>query len=195
MESVTTVERLRQALESEEASAELTAMPPETYVGLSKYAQKLRAMTAGSGDDASARLARKQLWLIEVMTRRLLRLRLAKAEKAEQAGHESEPGPSRSGLLPEEQHINGMRGQIAKKEARFVKAVVDGQPSFFTLVQRSETERMTTVRVLKRVGEMMGTDLKRYGPFEVHDVARLPAGNAQAMVSNKQAEAVSSDEF
>ena len=76
-----------------------------------------------------------------------------------------------------------------------MRAVVDGQSSFFTLVQRRETQRMTTVRILKRVGEIMGADLKKYGPFEVSDVARLPAGNAQVMVASKQALPVSDDEY
>ncbi len=88
-----------------------------------------------------------------------------------------------------------MMRQLAKKEERFLKAVVDGQSSFFTLVQRRETQRMTTVRISKRVGEMIGADLKRYGPFEVNDVARIPMGNAQVMVASKQAVPVSSDEY
>ena len=88
-----------------------------------------------------------------------------------------------------------MLRQLAKKEERFIKAVVDGQSSFFSLVQRREIQRMTTVRISKRIGEIMGADLKRYGPFEVNDVARLPAGNAQAMVSSKQALPISSDEY
>jgi DNA replication initiation complex subunit (GINS family) len=54
---------------------------------------------------------------------------------------------------------------------------------------------MTTVRISKRVGEIMGADLKRYGPFDVNDVARLPMGNAQVMIASKQAELISSDEY
>ena len=73
--------------------------------------------------------------------------------------------------------------------------MVDGQPSFFTLAQRREVQRMTTVRVSKRIGEIMGADLKRYGPFEVNDVARLPLGNAQVMVASKQASFVATDDY
>jgi DNA replication initiation complex subunit (GINS family) len=185
MDNLTTVERLEQALESEERSEELNAIPADTYVRLSDYAQKLRATTGSGGEDAPGRLARKQLWLMEVMTKRLLQIRLAKAEKA---------GSPRS-LLPEERYLDDMLRQLAKKEERFLKAVVDGQSSFFALLQKSESQRMTTVRISKRVGEIIGADLKRYGPFEVNDVARIPMGNAQAMVSTKQAVPVSSDEF
>ncbi|MDA4131672.1 MAG: hypothetical protein OK454_00905, partial [Thaumarchaeota archaeon] len=163
-------------------------------VKLSNYAQKLRATTGSSNEDAPGRLARKQLWLMEVMTRRLLQIRLAKAEKA--ATHEEgQPARSSRSLLPEERYIDDMLRQLSKKEERFLKAVVDGQSSFFTLVQRRETQRMTTVRISKRVGEIMGADLKKYGPFEVNDVARIPMGNAQVMVASKQAVSVSSDEY
>lgn len=193
MENVSTIERLKQVLESEESSEELTMIPSDTYVRVSNYAQKLRATTGSSSEDVAGRLARKQLWLMEVMTRRLLQVRLAKAEKA--GTHEEGQARSSKSLLPEERYIDDMLRQLAKKEERFLKAVVDGQSSFFTLVQRRETQRMTTVRISKRVGEIIGADLKRYGPFEVNDVARIPMGNAQVMVAGKQAVPISSDEY
>jgi len=192
MENSSTIERLKQVLESEDTSEELTMIPADTYVRLSNYAQKLRATTGSSSEDAPGRLARKQLWLMEVMTRRLLQVRLTKAKAAT---HEGQPAPSSKSLLPEERYIDDMLRQLANKEERFLKAVMDGQSSFFTLIQRRETQRMTTVRISKRVGEMIGADLKRYGPFEVNDVARIPMGNAQVMVASKQAVPVSSDEY
>jgi|SRR5271170_7588195 len=194
MENQSTIDRLTRILESEEASEELTAIPADTYVRLSNYAQKLRATTGSGNEDVPGRLAKKQLWLMEVMTRRLLQVRLAKAEKEGAATHGSgTPAYSSRNLLPEERHINDMLLQVAKTQERFVKAVVDGQPSFFAIVQRGETQRMTTVRISKRVGEIIGADLKRYGPFEVNDVGRLPAGNAQVMVASGQAVPVSID--
>jgi DNA replication initiation complex subunit (GINS family) len=196
MERLSTIERLRQALESEEASEALTALPADAYVELAHYAQKLRTATGSGNEDVPGRLAKKQLWLIEAMTRRLLQLRLAKAGKEEAAAHEvGQPWHPSKNLLPEERHIHDLLGQLTKKEERFVKAVADGQPSFFTLVQRRETQRMTTVRISKRMGEIMGADLKRYGPFEVNDVARLPVGNAQVMVASNQAVPVSADDY
>jgi DNA replication initiation complex subunit (GINS family) len=193
MENRSTIERLKQVLESEETSEDLTTIPADIYVTLSNYAQKLRATTGSSSEDAAGRLARKQLWLMEVMTRRLLQVRLTKAEKA--ATHEGGHALSSKNLLPEERYIDDVLRQLAKKEERFLKAVVDGQSSFFTLVQRRETQRMTTVRISKRVGEIIGADLKRYGPFEVNDVARIPMGNAQVMVASKQAMLVSIDDY
>jgi len=126
------------------------------------------------------------------MTKRLVQVRLGKArKKTTQEGQLARPPKN---LLPEEAYIDDMLQRYVKKEERFLRAVVDGQPSFFTLVQKRETQRMTTVRISKRVGEIMGADLKRYGPFEVNDVARIPMGNAQAMVASSQAVPISGDE-
>ena len=185
METTPTVEKLRLLLQLEEASDSLTALPSDTYVKLATYAQKLNSAAASNADDISGRLAKKQLWLLGAMTKRLLQLRLTKAGR--EAAHEDGQAPSTKNLLPEERYVNESSIRLAKKEERFAKAVVDGQPSFFTLAQRSEAQRMTTVRISKPVGEIMGADLKRYGPFEVNDVARLPLGNAQVMVASKQA--------
>jgi DNA replication initiation complex subunit (GINS family) len=188
MESISTIERLRQVLESEEASETLTALPADAYVKLANYAQKLRATTGSGNEDASGRLAKKQLWLMEAMTRRLLQLRLAKAKKEEAASHDGDqPQRLSKNLLPEERYVNDVLRQLTKKEERFVKAVADGQPSFFTLIRRREAQQIATVRISKRFGEIIGADLKRYGPFEVNDVARIPLGNAQVMVASKQA--------
>jgi len=189
MESASTIDRLKRALESEEASPTLTALPPETYQKLARYAQKLRAVSASGAEDVPNRLAKRQLWLIETMTHRLLHLRLTKAEldwgRAE--------GQSKN-ILPEERYVLAASRTLERREGRFVKAVVDGQPSFFTLVQRRETQSMTTVRMSKHVGEIIGADLKRYGPFEANDVARLPSGNAQVMIDSKQAVAISGED-
>ena len=81
MDGLSTVERLRLLLQVEETTSELTAIPADTYTKLSNYAQKLRATTGLGDNEVPGRLARKQLWLMEVMTRRLLQVRLAKAQK------------------------------------------------------------------------------------------------------------------
>jgi DNA replication initiation complex subunit (GINS family) len=197
MEGSPTVESLRQLLESEQASEAVIVLPADTYIKLANYAQKLRATTGSNDDDAPGRLARKQIWLMEVMTRRLLQLRLDKArrEDEEKGGKARRPSQSSKNLLPEERYISDALRELEKKEERFVRAVVDGQSSFFTLVQRRETQRMITVRISKRMGEIIGADLKRYGPFEVNDVTRLPLGNAQAMVENDQAVPLSSNDY
>ncbi len=183
-----TVGRLRQLVESEEKAGELNPIPDDTYVKLASYCQRLRA-GAGTGNenDIANRLARKQLWLVEAMTKNLLELRLKKAEKLEQDGASGR-------LLPEEGDVGNTLTEFEKKESRFVRAVVDGQPSFFTLVRRREMQRMVTVRFSKPVSEVIGPDLRRYGPFAPTDVARVPLGNARAMMASGDAVLVSTSD-
>lgn len=177
------VEKLSQQLDAEEKSVELVKLPADTYVRLATYTQKLRAAT--SDEDAQSRLAKKQIWLIEVMTKRLLELRLEKARRN---------GKPPQHLLPEEESVGNSLADFYKKEERFVKAVRDGQSSFFILLHKAEMQRMVTVRFLKPFGEIIGSDLKRYGPFRLHDVARVPTGNAQLLIANKDAVMVSTSE-
>ena len=170
------VEKLRRMLESEEGSDVLNPIQRDTYVRLAHYTQRLRATMDPGGDDISSRLCRKQIWLIEAMVRRLLQVRLEKAERRRSKNS-----------LPEEEALANSRTEAHRDQERFVRAVVDGHPSYFALVHKRQVRRIVTVRILRPMGEIMGTDLRRYGPFEVHDIARVPAGNAELMVENSEA--------
>lgn len=192
MDAPSTVESLSRILESEEASETLEPLAPDAYAKLAAYAQRLRATTSPGSDDVSGRLARKQLWLVEVMTRRLVQLRLTKALRLV-AGNPDHQRASKN-LLPEERYLCDVLSSFSKNEERFVMAVPRGQPSYFALVQKREARRMATLRISRRIGEIIGADLKRYGPFEVNDVARLPAANARAMVAGGQAAPVSTED-
>jgi len=110
MEDTSTIEKLRQTLESEEASEALTVMPAETYIKLAGYAQKLRATTGSNTNDAPGRLAKKQLWLMEGMTRRLLHLRLAKAAK------EAVGDPSMLNVVADAGYSNGEQAEACEAQ-------------------------------------------------------------------------------
>ena len=70
---------------------------------------------------------------------------------------------------------------------RFVKAMANGQQSMFTVLQKEQMRKKVTVRFLRPLGEVVGFDLNRYGPFRVHDVAEIPAANAEVLISNGEA--------
>jgi DNA replication initiation complex subunit (GINS family) len=60
----------------------------------------------------------------------------------------------------------------------------------FTLMQKNQMEKMVTVSFLRPLGEIIGFDLNKYGPFKAHDVAELPAANAEVLISNGDARRV-----
>lgn len=172
-----TIETLRQLLIAEEASENLTKLPSNAYSTIAVYAQKLRKSADPTSDDLVSRLTRKQLWLLEGMAMQLLSRRLAKAIG----------GRDTRELLPEERYICGSYADFDRIHDKFISAMVNGQPSFFAILQKQQMQKMVTVRFLKPLGEVVGFDLNRYGPFKAHDVAHIPAGNAEALISNGDA--------
>lgn len=179
-----TVQALRQLLDAEEQSDDLTKLPRDVYQKTATYIQKLRKTIDANPSDPSSRLAKKQLWLLQGMGRELLDVRLAKVI----------PTGNARLLLPEEKYVYELNVEFERMRKRFADAMEDGQPSVFTLMQKSQEEKIVTVSFLKPLGEIVGFDLNKYGPFKVHDVAQLPAANAEVLVSNGDARRIYTSE-
>ncbi|HMK83048.1 MAG TPA: hypothetical protein VK503_04980 [Candidatus Bathyarchaeia archaeon] len=58
------------------------------------------------------------------------------------------------------------------------------------LVQDNSANALTTIRFLQDIPEIIGVDLKIYGPFKKEDVASLPLPNAQALEKQGAVKAV-----
>ena len=167
------IEVLKQLLDAEEQSDALTKIPDDTYTRIATYVQKLRKSGDTTADDPLSRLTRKQLSLLEGMGGQLLDQRISKAVST---------GDPRE-LLPEEKFVCEFYMEFGRMRDRFVKALANGQQSMFTNFQKSQMQKKVTVRFLKPLEAIVGFDLNKYGPFQVHDVAEIPAANAEALVS------------
>ena len=176
MERSSLIETLEQLLEAEEHSERSIKLPPDIYSRIAVYTQKLRkGMTAD--EDAVSRITRKQLQLICGMAGQLLDRRLTKT---------IDQGNIRD-LLPEEKYLFDEYTRSKLTHDKFMSALTNGQPSFFAILQQQQMHRMMTVRFTKPLEEVIGFDLNRYGPFKIHDLAQIPAGNAEALISNGDA--------
>jgi len=172
-----TIEVLKQLLEAEEQSEEVTRLPAATYTRIAAYVHKLRKSSDVNSDDALSRLTRKQLSLLEGMGRQLLQHRIEKALTTKDLRN----------LLPEEKFVCEFYTDFERMRGRFVKALANGQQSTFTILQKNQMRKRVTVRFQRPMEEVIGFDLNRYGPFRVHDVAELPAANAEVLISNGDA--------
>ncbi len=175
-----TVDTLKQLLDAEEQSDGVTKLPRDIYPRIAGYMQKLRKSADSGSEDPTTRLARRELWLLEGMARQLLNKRLSKAIERDESAN----------LLPEERYVQEFHLEFWRMRDKFASALTNGQPSVFTLLQKSQMEKMVTVSFQRPLGEIVGFDLHKYGPFKVHDVARLPAANADALVSSGDARIV-----
>ena len=179
-----TIEFLKQLLDAEEQSQELTRLPADTYTRVADYVLKLRKSGDVTADDLLSKLIRKQLSIIEGMGSQLLDRRLSKAASRQDM----------KDLLPEEKFVCEFHMEFLRLRTRFAKAIANGQQSTFTTLRKSQMQKKVTVRFQKPLEQIVGFDLNKYGPFQVHDVAEVPAANAEALVSNGVAKIVHSSD-
>jgi len=168
----TVLEDLKRTLDSEEGIPTLQKLPRDFYFKISTYTQKIRRSAGSNASEVTNRLIARQVEMISSMTRELLAIR---ARKAIQKHTSFE-------LLPEERYVCSLQQKFEKRQAAFVDAVSAGQPSFIEFAHKIEIERSIVVKFIRRVDELVGLDLRRYGPFEVEDIASLPAANAEILI-------------
>jgi len=123
------------------------------------------------------KLAAVQTKLLESMTKQLLNLRL---KKASQQGAISK-------LLSEEKYIQSAGQKFERRLSNMVEAVSQGKPSFVEFAHHSESQRNVTIKFIKHVNELVGLDMRRYGPYEVDDVASMPAASADVLIAGGDA--------
>ena len=172
-----TLEYLRRQLDSELQSESLVPLPSDFYSKLASYSQQLRRAANSGASEAAVRLTDVQTSMIESMARDLLALRVRKATKQNSVLQ----------LLPEERYVCLAQSKFQRRFDSFVDALSTGKPSYVELAHRTETERNVTIRFTKHVNELVGLDLRRYGPFEPEDVASIPAASADILIAGGDA--------
>jgi DNA replication initiation complex subunit (GINS family) len=173
----TTLEFVKRHLDSEVQSKALHLLPSNFYSRISEYSQKLRRSAGSGNSEAAIRLISRQTTMIESMTRQLIVLRTKKATE----------GNGFLQLLPEERYVCSTQQRFQRRFNTFIEALSTGQPSFIEFAHKSETMRNTTVRFLRPINELVGVDFRRYGPFEVDDLASIPAANADILIAGGEA--------
>jgi len=173
----TTLEYLKRRLDAEAASESLLPLPTDFYSSVSAYSQKLKRSAGSGASEVSVRLITTQGRMIESMVRQLLRLRTKKAMQQNALLQ----------LLPEERYVCSAEKKFQKRFQTLVDAVASGQPSFVEFAHLSESQRSVTVRFVKHVNELVGLDMRRYGPFEADDVASIPAASADILIAGGEA--------
>lgn len=91
---------------------------------------------------------------------------------------------------------------LARNERRFVdqvsrnlNSVLMPADELFTPLQSESSSQLQLVRFLEDHPQLVGVDLKTYGPFRADDLATLPAENARLIIRKNQAEPVSLGEI
>jgi DNA replication initiation complex subunit (GINS family) len=170
------LEYLNRHLVLEEESSDILPLPADFYTRIAAYTRNLRRTSNSGNSEVTNRLISRQSEIIRGIVRRLVALRAQKALTK-----------SSSQLLSEERHVFLVHEEFERRFDEFVEAVTSGQSAYLELAHRKEMSRNVTVRFLKPVAELIGSDLRRYGPFEPNDLASVPAANADILVANGEA--------
>lgn len=173
----TTLDQVRRRLDSEVQSGVLQPLPADFYSSISKYTQTLKRSTGAGISEVSVHLVATQRRLIESMISQLLSVRAKKALDQNALVQ----------LLPEERYVCSAEQKFQRRLKSIVQAVSDGQPSVVESASLSESQRNVTVKFVKHVNEVVGLDLRHYGPFEPEDVASIPAASADILMAGGDA--------
>jgi DNA replication factor GINS len=172
----TTLEFVKRHLDLEMQSQSLHQLPVDFYSRISQYNQKLRRTVNSGSSEATVKLASRQAEMITSMTRQLLSMRVGKAV-----------GNLSLQLLPEERYVVSIREIFQRRFDSFIDAVTEGKPSFIEFAHRSDSLRNMVVRFVRHTNEIVGGDMRRYGPFEENDIASIPASDAAVLVAEGDA--------
>jgi DNA replication factor GINS len=172
----TTLEFVKRHLDTELQAESLHQLPTDFYSRISQYNQKLRRTASSGSSEATIRLVRRQTALISGMTRQLLSIRMKKAV-----------GNLSMQLLPEERYVVAVRDIFWRRFDSFVDAISEGKPSFIEFAHRNESMKNMVIRFTRHTNEIVGGEMRRYGPFEENDVVSIPASDAAVLVAGGDA--------
>jgi len=170
---------LYKAWKSEKTSASLVTLPPDFYQRVESYLDILKNdSTSSDTHTIQGRLIIREKEVASRLLAELRETRLRKIFDNAKNGALSDP----SGLTEEEQEVtkilNGSRMVVTESNKR-----TDTSPA------NTQIE-LTIVRFLQDIPEIVGTDLKIYGPYKKEDVGSLPMQNAHALIKQAAAKPI-----
>ncbi len=155
-------------------------LDPGFYRAVSEFLGNLRKQEFDGVED---KIKESMIDMATELTSLLIRARIEKASGPE--------GGDTKNLLDEEKFILDAREQQRERAEMILSATIHGRSKFLESVSHKHKTRPVAVRFLQDVGEIVGADLEKYGPFKAEDIATIPYENAQALVAKNAATKVS----
>ena len=169
-------------------STELVPLPPDFYSKVSDYVQRIKEEARMLDKKTlKAGLLEHEMRNVKHLIRELTRIRYGKLKKAIA---ENQKIPSEVLTAEEEKMCAGLLGFTQAYQA-LAENLVHGQAAKVETETPDQPHRRVTLRFVKPIPAIVGSDMKTYGPFVAEDVGSLPVENARILV--KQGLAVTID--
>lgn len=167
-------------------SLELQKLSRNFYYEISSYLKRLRE--EGRMLDkktAKAKLLEAEIRNVKFMVQGLMRVRFEKIIKKASEGQKIPPDT----LTVQEEKIFADFLSIGEVYRTLAAALLQGH----NLESKVESEhKMVVLRFSKEIPEIIGADMKVYGPFKAEDVASIPVENAKILIRQGLAEKIES---
>jgi DNA replication factor GINS len=156
---------------NEKTSREPQPLPPDFYRRVENYLQGLK------GDASDSRTLQGQLNQkeSEVANRLFQELKDARIRKLVTATRDGSEINSAELTEDEKKLVKSLSESLAATRATKTSKLE-------TAPVETDRTTMSVVRFLQDIPEIVGTDLKIYGPYKKEDVGSLPSQNAEALV-------------
>jgi len=169
-------EELLEAWRREKTSEEIQLLPKDFYIRLAKYVRRIREEQRMLDEKTvKGSLMKKEEENVRKMVKELIQTRY---EKIIHLAREGESAPIAHLTEEEERWFKESSLQF---EA-FKKFIYDTLQGRIKKAEEKSKDRLVVVRILREIPEIIGVDMKTYGPFKPEDVASLPVENARTLI-------------
>jgi DNA replication factor GINS len=169
-------DELFEAWRKEKENADIQLLPKGFYEKLAEYVKKIREEKRMLDEKTvKGRLLQKEEENIKNMIEELVQTRYEKMMRMVAKG---EIVPTTT-LAEEEEDLYREAASQADSFQTFMKNLLQGR---HLKEKKAGSPGLMVVRILKEIPEIMGADLKTYGPFKPEDIASLPKENAKTLI-------------
>ena len=73
--------------------------------------------------------------------------------------------------------------ELRERREMILSATLNGKSKLLESISQKHKTKSVVVRFHKEMGQIVGADLEKYGPFKTEDIATIPFENAQALIA------------
>jgi len=157
---------------AEKTSRDLADLPVDFYLNVARHVAELN-IEIKRGEQLRQELLREELSNVLQMVQEIHLLRVLKA--MDQVGRGHLPGSSLDG---ERRAFDGVRQILDRLYTEQIKPAISGQAAIVAIREKTNEALI----FLADIPQIIGDDIKQYGPFKKGEVAFLPKRSAELLI-------------
>ena len=154
---------------------DLQEIDPDFYTSISIFIGKLR------GENYDGIETKINNNLINMMTELVTLVLRSRIEKIKDSSINIK------NLLDIEKFILTSEDETKEREEMILSGILNGKSKLLESIAEKTKMQLVSVRILKEVEQMIGSDSENYGPFKPEDIATIPLENAQTLITENLA--------